>query len=344
MKKSSLVSIIIVHHNNQNFLEKCFDSLYKQSYKNFEIILVDNASTDKSVPFVKKNYPKVKIVQNKENLGFAEGNNIGYKHSKGEYILLLNNDTYVNPDYLQNFVYEFRKNKRIGIAQSKIILTNGRGLDTCGAYWTDSSFLYYVGNYKNPDSELYNKNFQIFAPKGASLMIRREVIEKVGLFDSDFWSYYEETDFCHRSWIAGYESWYLPKPVCYHEMGGTSLTFKNDFIQFHNYKNKLCAFLKNFEIKTLLFVLPIFFLSNVVIGLLWLVTGKYKHTIALFRAIGWNLTNLPTTLKKRKAIQTLREASDTSIFNKVKRNPRAIYYKYLFLDDLKHYIDQFESE
>lgn len=336
-----LVSIIIVNFNGKKWLDKCLSSLSVQSFRNLEIILVDNRSTDDSVLLVKNNFPKVKVVEAGANLGFAGGNNEGVKHAKGKYILLLNNDTYVENDFVEKFLDAFNEIPRLGIVQSKIVLMNDpEKLDTCGAFWTDTSFLYYVGNNKDESLPKYNKPFKIFAAKGASVLIKRELIEKVGLFDNDFWSYYEETDFCHRAWIAGYEVWYWPKAVCYHAIGGTSLTFKNDYIQFHNFKNKLCSYIKNLEPIQLLKVVPIFLFLNTLIGGIWLLQGKVRHTLALYKSLWWNVKNIPGTYAKRKTIQKTRKNSDAEIWRLVKKNPSLQYYRNLFADNLGVYSDK----
>lgn len=335
-----LVSVIITNFNGVRWLKGSLDSLKKQTLKSFEVIFVDNGSTDNSVDFVKKNYPKVKIVQSDKNLGFAGGNNFGYQKAKGKYILLINNDTRVEKDFLKKFVRGFDKFPNAGIVQSKIVwMDSPNKIDSCGSYWTDTGFMYYIGNSKNAKLAKYNKPFMVFSVKGASVMIKRELIEKIGFFDETYWSYYEETDLCHRAWIAGYESWYYPEPVCRHAIGGTSLTFKNDFIQFHNFKNKLSSFIKNLETANLIKIIPVFIILNVVISLMWILQGKYKHSMSLFKAILWNLKNLRSVLKKRSFIQKNRLKTDKDIFNLVRVNPKPIYYYHLFNNNLALYND-----
>jgi GT2 family glycosyltransferase len=333
------LSIIIVNYNGKKWLKMLFDSLCVQMYKNFEIIFVDNASSDDSVEFVRNNYKddRIKIVQAGKNLGFAGGNNLGFKHARGKYILLLNNDTWVTVDYLEKFKDAFLDIPNAGSVQSKIVLMNDTGkLDVCGAYWTDSSFLNYYGCGQGQNLKKYNKNMPFFSSKGASMLVRRDVIDKVGLFDEDFWAYYEDTDLCHRIWLAGYECWYYPAAVMYHAMGGTSLTFPNDEIQFHNFKNKLLSFLKNFEAWTLVKILPIYFILIVALSFFWLLQGKWKHFLAIYRSIWWNILHFGETLKKRKVIQSFRKKKDSEIFKQVKRNPKLKYYYYL-LSGLEKY-------
>lgn len=334
------ISIIIVNWNGRKWLKDCLDSLKKQTYKKFEIILVDNASTDDSVSFIKKHYPKVNIVQNKTNRGFAGGNNDGLKVAKGEYILLLNNDTWSPPNFLKNFIKAFDEIPQAGCVQSKmVLLSNPKKLDVAGAYWTDSSFLYHYGFGKNANRPEYNKTMPFFSNKGASVMILRKVIDEFGLFDDDFWLYYEETDFCHRLWLAGYECWYYPKAVVHHAGGGTTFRFDNNLIQFHNFKNKLMSFLKNFETKSLVTIIPTYLLLNIGISFIWLFQGKPKHFAALYKSFWWNMIHFNKTLKKRREIQKLRKKTDVEIFNITKKNPRLNYYFYLFKGNLDRYQD-----
>ncbi len=338
--KKDLISIIIVNWNGKKWLQKCLSSLYAQTYKNFEIVFVDNGSTDDSVNYVRNNFPHTRIVRSEINLGFAGGNNLGYKKAKGEFILLLNNDIYVRENFLKDFLKAFKEIPNLASVQSKIVLMdNPQKLDLVGAYWTDSSFLYYYGLGKDAKLKKYNIPMPFFSNKGASMMIKRQIIEKIGLFDEDFFNYYEETDFCHRAWLAGYECWYWPEAVVYHALGGTSITFDNSFIQYHNFKNKLLSFLKNFERNSLITIVPTFLFINLVISIYWLTKGKYKHFLALYKAIYWNIRNLNNTLRKRSIIKLIRVRNDKNINNIVKINPKPKYYLYLLTGNLSKYRD-----
>jgi hypothetical protein len=118
----------------------------------------------------------------------------------------------------------------------------------------------------------------------------------------------------------------------YHAMGFTSFKVERSHIQFHNFKNKLLSFLKNFEKKTLITVIPIFVVLNVGISVIWIIQGRFRNSIAIYRGFWWNIVNLPKTLEKRKKIQALRSISDKEIFSEVEKNPRLSYYRYLFSD------------
>lgn len=341
MIKSPLISIIIVNHNGKKWLKNCLTPLTRQSYKKIEIIFVDNNSFDDSLKAVKKISNKIIIVKSEENLGFAGGNNLGFEKAKGEYIILLNNDTKVGRDYVKNFVKAFDEIPNLAIAQSKIVYMNdNKKIDTCGSYLTSTSFLYHYGNGKNSSFKKYNKSFPVFSVKAASVIIKSDVVKKLGFFDLDFWSYYEETDLCHRIWNAGYECWYWPHALCQHAVGGTSLAhFDFSYVQFHNFKNKLLSFLKNFESTSLIYFIPVFLLLNILLSYAWLLQGKVKYFLAIYKGIYWNIKNIAKTLIKRKKIQTDRKKSDSELFKKLLINPNINYYKYLFNDDIKSYKD-----
>jgi GT2 family glycosyltransferase len=338
MKNS--VSVIIVNWNGRRWLQDCLTSLRKQDHKNLEVIFVDNASADDSVQFVEENFPAIKVVQTHSNLGFAGGNNAGYKFATGEFIFLLNNDTILPSNLISGLVKAFDELPKAGLIQPKIrLMRDNKLLDACGAYWTSTAFLYHYGIQKDASLAIYNKPLKFFSIKGAAVMIKREVIEKVGFFDGDFWCYYEETDLCHRAWLRGYESWYYPKVEIQHAMGGTSLTFGNDYIQFHNFKNKLLSILKNFNSFGLLRWIPIYIALNVLLSLFWLFSGKFRHFLALYKAMWWNLIHLPQTVTKRRSIQSTRVLSDRQIYAATKKNPRLNYYYCLLIGKLGQYRD-----
>lgn len=343
----SEISVIIVNYNGKKYLKDCIGSLLLNKTPKFEIIVVDNGSTDSSLeilkdPLIHNSKYKIHLIKNRTNLGFAGGNNIGIKYAKGEYVLLLNNDTVVENFFLTNLLKAFKEIPNLGCAQPKIVLMRDPNvIDSCGSFFTDSSFLYHYGYDKNQELEIYNKPFPVFSVKGVAMLIRKSLVGKIGLFDDDFWSYYEETDFCHRVWLAGYECWYYPKAKIFHAAGGTTLTyFHNSFIQFQNFKNKLMSFIKNFQFSTLIKFVPLYLVINLFLGLFFLITLKPKFFWALFKSLLWNIIHLRRTISKRRKVQLLRKVSDGEIFEKIKRNPRLSYYFYQQFGKLKNYTDE----
>src|SRR3989344_3239284 len=159
----SKVSIIVLNWNGKKFLKNCLDSLTQLAYPQVEIIVVDNNSKDGSQEFVKENYRKAILIENKENYGFAKGNNIGLKASTGDYILILNNDTVVAPNFLEPLIKDFEDNPKIAYLQPQIRLSeNKQFLDGAGAFLTFTGFLYHFGYLKDRMKQKYNKKMKIF--------------------------------------------------------------------------------------------------------------------------------------------------------------------------------------
>ena len=225
MTRLPLVSIIIVNWNGGKIFEDCLESLTHLKYPNWELLLVDNGSTDGSQNLVDKfrlSYKGYKLVQNKQNLGFAEPNNQGYKISKGKYVLLLNNDTKVKDDFLNSMVAKMENDRGIGVLQPKIrLMEKPEYLDNTGSYFTKTGLLKHEG-FLEKDGDKFSQEKESFAAKGACMLIRREVIERVGLFDKNFFAYFEESDFCWKSWITGFRTIYFPETYIFHKLGATS--------------------------------------------------------------------------------------------------------------------------
>lgn len=326
-----LISVIIINWNGKKHLSYCLSSLERINYPNFEVIVVDNASIDGSVEYIKKNFSQVKVIQNKKNLGFAEANNIGFKKAKGEYILLLNNDTKVTPNFLTELVRVMESDKKIGAVQPKIIFMDSKRLQAGGSFLTKTGFLYHFGCQKNPDDKKYNQPLEIFSTSGSCLLIRRKVIEKVGLFDPDFFCYFEETDFCWRVWLAGYKILYLPTAMIYHKGSQTARRLKLSFVEFHSFKNRICSLIKNLGALELFKILPVHLIFCQLAVLGFFIKGQLADAWAIYKAIGWNFLCLRETLEKRRKIQgKIRKISDRRLMPKIKRPVRPLYYYYLF--------------
>jgi GT2 family glycosyltransferase len=333
------VSIILVNWNGKHHLEKCLPSLHNIDYKNVQLILVDNGSSDGSIEFVQSTYPTVEIVSSLKNLGFAGGNNLGYEHATGDYILFLNNDTIVETDFLTKLVHGLSSDPKIGGVQSKIISMDDHSkFDSIGAFLTNTGFLYHYGYLQTVDKK-YDHSIRLYTAKGACMLFRKSVIDKVGLFDPDFFAYFEETDFCHRVLIAGYKILYIPDSVIYHKIGGTSNAMNNAFIQFHSFKNRINSYVKNLGVGELLKILPLHLLLCELAAISFLAKKRPDLFFAINRAFAWNIVTLSLTLKKRKSVQALRTGPDTEILRGLKKSPNLQYYFYLFTTSLVGYND-----
>ena len=329
--KQSLVSIIIVNWNGLRWLPDCFGSLAAQNYQNYEIIFVDNASKDESVPWVKKNYPDTMIIVNKENLGFADANNVGFKKARGEYVLFLNNDTRVTKTFLTELVEVCKKDKTIAGVQSKILLMDSPDThDSVGAFLTPTGFLYHYG-FGQKNGKKYDKQIELYTAKGACMMFKKQVLDTVSIagniFDPDYFAYFEESDMCHRVWLAGYRIVYAYQSVIYHKMGATSSSMNNAFIQYHSFKNRIRTYLKNYDAVNLLKILPVHLILCEGFAAVALLKGKFALSWAVQRAMFWNLVHLPATLRLRRIIQRkMRKRSDSELETHITRRPALRYY------------------
>jgi len=338
------VSVIVLNWNGKNFLKNCLDSLRKLTYSNFEIIIVDNYSTDGSQEFVKKNYPEFTLLENKKNYGFAKGNNIGFHASSGKYVLFLNNDTVITPNFLQPLVDDFVNDPKIGCVQPQIRLTEDKSLlDQMGSYISFVGFLYHYGYKKKYSEKAYGRKRDIFSAKGACIMFPRKLLEKIGLFDEDFFIFFEETDLCFRVWLSGHKVVYEPRSLIYHTVGGdtkASDKFKYERRIYLIFRNTNCSYLKNFGTRNMITVYPIFLSVQICIFLLFLLQLRFNLLRAIIKAYWWNIVNFKNTLNKRRHIQYgIRKVSDKNLDKFIKLTPRPSYYYYSLFKTTQEYND-----
>lgn len=330
MSKPLVSIIILTYQNGLAHVIKCLNSIEKINYNSVEIILVDNRSSDNTVSYVRKFYPKVKLIENKKNLGFCKGNNQAVKIVRGKYVLFLNNDVVATPNFLNILVEALEKDKSIGVVQPKIRqLIEKNKLDACASFLTNTGFLYHYGYSQNQADRKYNKELFMYSVKGACFLTRKSLIDRIGLFDDDYFAYFEETDFCHRVWLSGFKVLYEPKSQIFH-LGGPNKEVSS-IIQFHSYKNRISTYIKNFEGSTLLSILTVHIFMCFGISITYLIRGKFLYFLAIANAFLWNLTNIKNLLYKRKFVQTeLRTVKDINLLPEIKKDVKLSYYKHFF--------------
>lgn len=312
------VSIIITNYNGGQVLLDCLDSVKKINYPNFEVVLIDDRSKDDSFEkaIKNKNNLRLKSLRNKTNLGFAGANNAGAKLASGDYILLLNNDTTVDKNLLTKLVERFEKDLTLGAAQAKIhMMANPKYLDNAGAFLTRTGFMTHWG-FGKKDSKEYSKEREIFSAKGACLFTRREVIDKVGLFDEDFVSYVEESDFCWRVWLAGWRIIFFPDTYIHHMVGYTfSKQFNPVKVNYNSFKNRILSLYKNLNSLNLFLILLPHIIIVCGLGIYYLTKLQFDKFGMIVRALWWNIVNLPKSIEKRRKVQSLRVKSDNDLFS-----------------------------
>ena len=301
MKKAA---IIIVNYNGKEYLRDCIASLENQSYKNFDIFLIDNCSSDDSLKDIKDT--EVKLIKNKKNYGFAEGNNIGIRQAIKEgyqYIALVNFDTETDEKWLEKLVERIETDSGIGAVQSKVLLAGSKLINTTGGHLHFLGFSY-CRDYKMPDT--FKNVDDICAASGASVLFRSEALKKIGLFDKTFFMYLEDTDISWRLKEAGYKLIFEPNSVIYHKYSFS----KNKDKFYHSEKNRIIFILKNYELKTILLLLPAFLFTEILMILYaafdgWF-TQKIKGYIFVIRHFG-------EIMASRQKVQKIRRVRDKEL-------------------------------
>ncbi len=247
-KKKPVVSVIIPNYNGKKYLEPCLSNLFMSDYPNIEVIVVDNASTDDSVRFLKTDYPQVKIIGFIRNTGFAYACNAGIKSASGEYIFLLNNDVELKPDYLSMLMDTLLERSEYTMATGKIMrFYNKTLIDAAGDGLTVGGEPYNRG-HDQPDDGRFDKMEQIMGVCAGAAVYKKDVFEKIGGFDEDFFAYMEDVDLNLRALISGFKSVYVPQAVCFHHGNATFGTLSPIHVFLTN-RNKIYYILKNFRMK-----------------------------------------------------------------------------------------------
>lgn len=240
------VSVLIVSYNGRRHLDRCLRALAGQTFPRdrWEVVLVDNASADGTDHFVRARFPWVRVVRAPRNLGFAAGNNLGFRHSRGGLIALLNNDTVADPCWLERLVEGLGGDPRVGGVASKLLFLREPGrINSAGLE------LYRDGRggdrgFRQPDAGQFDEPTEVFGGSGAGLLLRREMLEDVGGFDERFFMYYEDLDLAWRARLRGWSFRYAPRSVVYHAHCGTSGE-GSPFFVYHVERNRVFVAIKN---------------------------------------------------------------------------------------------------
>lgn len=282
-----------------------------QSYQDFKVILVDNNSSDDSIEFTKQNYPRVEVIKLLYNTGFAKAVNEGIKASNSEYVLLLNNDTECDKNFLDEMLKGF-KAKDIGCVACKMINFYDRTkLDDAGDFIKRKGSPYARG-YSETDSKQYDKEEYIFGACAGAAIYKKEVFDVIGYFDEDFFAYYEDVDFSFRMQLAGYKCLYNPKAICYHKRGATTSAVSG-FQTMLCEKNLVALRIKNYPLPLLIKWFPFFALVRVKRYLLFWRDESFSLTKSAVKGFFKGLTEIPKSLKKRKKIQKTKKVSNKYI-------------------------------
>jgi GT2 family glycosyltransferase len=309
-----VVSIVIVSHNGRPHLARCLAAALAQQGPSFEVILVDNGSSDGSAALVREQFPSVRLVSLPENTGFAGGNNRGAAAAAGSSLVFLNNDTEVQPGWLQALVAAAGASETTGLVTSQIVfLHNPAILDSAGDAVTRAGGAFKRGHGRPADQ--YSTREPVFAACGASFLIAKRLFDECGGFDEDFFLSHEDVDLSYRVRLRGYTCVYEPASVVHH-VGSASLGRTSTMSVFHGQRNLEWLYVKNTPGWVLPVTLPLHAAYVVTAGVYFAVIG---HLPSFVRAKWAALRGLPAMWRKRRGIQAARRVSPGAIWRVLER-------------------------
>jgi GT2 family glycosyltransferase len=228
MEGKGLISVVVLNWNGMTVLDRCLGSLEHQTYSSLEIIVVDNASTDGSAEWVRAKFPNVRLIVNERNLGFGGGNNIGIRAVSGRYIMMLNNDTRLDSQCIEELKRTIEKDERYGACASKILLEYEEDLiDAAGIVVCPDGLS--IGRGRLEKGDRYDEEVEVFFASDCACLYRKEMLDDIGLYDEDFFAYAEDTDLGWRARLAGWKAYYVPEAIVYYHYSkkfGTYSTLK----------------------------------------------------------------------------------------------------------------------
>lgn len=292
MSQEPLISIVILNYNQIKVTCEFIESTKHLTYKNYEIILVDNASKENPTELIRSQYPHVKLIVNEKNLGFTGGNNVGIRAGKGDFFFIVNNDTEVTPNLLEKLVEPFYKDPSIGVVSPKI------------RYFSNPNIIQYAGfteinpitgrnsviGGKEEDRGQHDTPGYTAYAHGAAMLVKKEVIEKVGMLADMFFIYYEELDWSAHIRRAGYKIYYQPEALIFHK---ESITMgKESAIKAYYHNRNRILFMKRNSSPMNFFLFSLFYTFLIVPKsvIKYLVKGQMTHLKNFFKGIIWNIT------------------------------------------------------
>jgi len=327
--KTPEISVIIVNYNGKKHLKENLSSLFSQSFKDFEVIIVDNASWDGSVEFVKKYYPKrVRLIVNKTNRGFCGGNNDGIKAAQGNYLFLLNNDTVLDKDclyHLYNFISH--SDERCFAVFPKVLFYHTPCfINSAGVVWNYKNFwrdfrigLLDFGQFKGSE--------KIFGAMFVGVLIKKDIFYKMGLFDENLFTYGEDFDVCYQANLLGYDLYLVPEAIIYHKFRSSSQEDRDPLWSYYLFlRNYYYVIFKNLSLRSIFKSLP-FLLKLYFLNLLWGFQNKeYKRFWLAIKVPLGLLKRFPSLIKKRIWLQKNRKRRDEEFWDFKEREDHNIFH------------------
>lgn len=304
---SLMVSVIIQNYNGIAYLRKWLGSVLNLDYPNFEVIIVDDVSTDGSIEFVERlclSDSRLKIVHSLKRLGIAEGRNVGIRAAKGKYLYFLDNDVEVDRNCLNELVRVLESDRTIGAAQSKVLFLERRNIINSAGGFVDFCGDVHLRGFQEEDNGKYEEMSDVFFASGCALFASRRALGEAGFFDSRFVFWYDDVDACWRIRLRGYRIVYVPKSRVYHLSGGSGSTRQGAVNVYFDARNRILMLVSNFEGATLLrHCLKI------------MLRSAKKYGLRMFaRGIMYIIVNFKDVWKERELVQlSVRKVPDSAL-------------------------------
>jgi len=314
------IDIVIPNWNGKNFLAACLDSLSRQTYRLFDVIMVDNGSTDGSVELVRQNYGFVRLITFPENRGFSAAANEGIGAGVRELVFLLNNDTELASDCLEKLVAASIIYDDAFFSPKMLNFRDRQLLDGAGDGFLRGGVGYRFGSME-PDGEQYGHSRQVFGACGGAALYRRSMLDSVGLFDEDFFAYIEDVDLNFRANRAGFTCRYIPDASVYHVGSATTGSRVNAFTIRCSTRNNLFFLVKNYPLS----LAVRFFPALCVFQIVWFIYAlKNKQVSAYFSGIFDFFSRFPVMRRKRKLISQRPGISNRRLVERIVQSEKEV--------------------
>jgi GT2 family glycosyltransferase len=300
------VTVVVVNFNGGEYVLRALRALERQTFRHFRAVVVDNASTDGSAERIERELPGVKLVRSPKNLGFAAGNNLGFREgTQSEWIALLNPDAFPEADWLEKLLAAAARRPNCAAVGSRLLRADDAAtLDGIGDVYHVSG-LHWRDGYGKPAAGLGLEGSEVFSPCAAAALYRGDVLRELGGFDEDYFCYSEDVDLGFRMRLLGYQSWYAPDSIAHH-VGSATTGLRSDFTMYHGFRNGIWTYVKNMPGPLLWLFTPALVLGFGMVAAKLAVRGQGR---VAWRAVRDTVAGLPEVFRKRRKIQEARRAS-----------------------------------
>ena len=302
------VSVIILNYNGVEHIDECLSTVLNQTYPHYDVIIVDSASSEFSVNYIRSKYPDITLLPFKENLGYARGNNIGIEHADSDYVAILNNDTIVESEWIEELVKTLQSRDNVCFVTSKLKIYNDRDIINARGiviHYTGPSFNNGLFECDDDSSALMS----VPGINGCAFAARRDVLKEIGLFDADFFMHMEDADISLRARLAGYDILYVPTSVVYHKY---KLNIGSNEKFYRLERNRYLLLLKNYSTRTIVVLLPALLLTELMIIGYTLIWGR-SYMSSKLKVLRWLYRNRELIRDKRAQVQKLRRVDDIKV-------------------------------